>query len=106
MNLFFSKNFVLQYKLWFKSQKNVANKIKELIASIKINPYEGIGKPERLKSENINLWSRRITKKDRLVYSVQSPKTFTTGCNTFFYCAPTDDDKVILISCKGHYDEK
>lgn len=86
MNLIFTKKFIAQYKIWFKSQKNVADKIKELIASIENTPFEGVGKPERLKGE-INWYSRRITKKDRLIYVV-------------------DDSFVTLISCCGHYDDK
>ncbi|WP_343039277.1 type II toxin-antitoxin system YoeB family toxin [Sodalinema gerasimenkoae] len=32
-------------------------------------PTQGTGKPERLKHQLSGLWSRRISKKDRLIYS-------------------------------------
>ena len=35
------------------------------------NPYEGFGKPEKLKGSLSGLWSRRINEKDRLICDVQ-----------------------------------
>ncbi|MDR2369372.1 MAG: Txe/YoeB family addiction module toxin [Mycoplasmataceae bacterium] len=48
------------------------------------HPCNGIGKPEPLKYRGGDVWSRRITKSDRLVYIVQH-------------------DVIRLISCRGHY---
>jgi toxin YoeB len=47
-------------------------------------PFSGLGKPEALKHELSGLWSRRITKEHRLVYSVS-------------------DQEIVIISCKFHY---
>jgi len=56
---------------WKKSgNKVVQKKITALIADIMAHPYTGLGKPEALKYELSGSWSRRITKIDRLVYSV------------------------------------
>jgi toxin YoeB len=36
------------------------------------DPFHGIGKPEPLKHLGSDIWSRRVTSKDRLVYRVES----------------------------------
>ena len=51
------------------NKKNLIN-IYRIIKELKIHPYTGTGKPEPLKYELKGLWSRRINKKDRLVYEV------------------------------------
>lgn len=48
----------------------------------------GIGKPEQLRHYNTPTFSRMITKGDRLVYR------------------PHGEGDLIIISCKGHYDDK
>jgi toxin YoeB len=45
-----------------------------------------IGKPERLKHLGGEVWSRRITEKDQLVYDIQS-------------------DVITIIACRFHYDD-
>ena len=72
----------LQY--WKQSgNKSVQIKITELINSIRITPFEGIGKPEPLQYHLSGKWSRRINKEHRLIYSV--------------------DDKIQIYSLRGHY---
>ena len=50
--------------------KAVQEIISALIDNIIKHPFTGIGKPEALKYKLSGLWSRRITRSDRLVYSV------------------------------------
>ncbi|HET6402022.1 MAG TPA: Txe/YoeB family addiction module toxin [Candidatus Kapabacteria bacterium] len=72
---------------WRRVSPTVFRRIGELIKSIDETPDFGIGRPEALQREWKGFWSRRITKKDRLIYRVQG--------------------KVIEIaSCKFHYDDK
>lgn len=59
-------------------------KIIKLIKDINKHPFEGIGKPEPLKHNLSGYWSRRINKKDRLVYEIEK-------------------NSIIIISCKSHY---
>ncbi|MCL1937220.1 MAG: Txe/YoeB family addiction module toxin [Candidatus Azobacteroides sp.] len=66
--------------------KSELNKISALIHSIEENPFQGIGKPEALKHELSGKWSRRINKKDRVVYQVT--------------------DFIEILSLRGHYSEK
>lgn len=61
------------------------SKIIGLLESIKKDPFKGLGKPEPLKEYYPKSWSRRINKKDRLIYKVEK-------------------DKVFIISIIGHYD--
>ena len=70
-----------------KENPSYLKKVKELLQDIKNNPQTGIGKPEQLAGNMKPAWSRRITKKHRLIYE------FT-------------DKNIILISCYGHYDDK
>jgi toxin YoeB len=62
------------------------SKIIRLIAETTRTPRTGTGKPERLKHLGGEVWSRRITEKDRLVYDIQ-------------------DDVVTVIACRFHYDD-
>jgi len=41
-----------------------------LFESIQKDPFKGLGKPEALKHNLTGVWSRRITKKDRIIYKV------------------------------------
>jgi toxin YoeB len=56
------------------------------IAALHHTPRTGTGKPERLKHLGGEVWSRRITEKDRLVYDIQT-------------------DVVTIIACRFHYDD-
>jgi toxin YoeB len=81
----FTKQADGDYDFFKKSgDKQVINKIKELLESIIEDPYSGIGQPEALKYKLSGLWSRRINKEHRLVYEI-------------------DDEVVNVISLRGHY---
>ncbi|GGE39296.1 Txe/YoeB family addiction module toxin [Psychroflexus planctonicus] len=64
-------------------------KISKIIEELKVHPYSGTGKPEQLKHELSGLWSRRINKKDRLIYEVVENVV-----------------TVYIISAMGHYYDK
>jgi toxin YoeB len=56
-------------QFWKKSgNKKIMSRISEIITAIESNPFSGIGKPELLKYDLANCWSRRITKEHRIVY--------------------------------------
>jgi toxin YoeB len=42
----------------------------DLMEAVPRDPFAGVGKPEPLKHPGGNVWSRRITEADRLVYEV------------------------------------
>ena len=88
MNLSFTKEGWEHFTKWFTNQR-VLKKINSLIAEILRNgPLEGTGKPERLKYLGEKIYSRRIDEANRLVYEYDD-----------------DNGLLIIISCKGHYEE-
>jgi len=57
--------------LYFKRyDKRILERIKQLLIDIEKDPYQGIGKPEPLKYELQQCWSRRITREHRMAYRV------------------------------------
>ena len=73
-------------EVWSTTSPRVLSKIIRLIAETTRTPRTGTGKPERLKHLGGEVWSRRITEKDRLMYDIQS-------------------DMVTIIACRFHYDD-
>ena len=57
-------------RYWVDTNRKVAQRVFDLIEAVMRDPYEGIGKPEPLKQMGGNVWSRRVTEADRLVYAV------------------------------------
>jgi toxin YoeB len=57
-------------RYWVEHDRRIAKRILDLLESARRTPYEGIGKPEPLRHLGSDIWSRRITKADRLVYRV------------------------------------
>ena len=53
-----------------RDDKNSYSKCFELILAILIEPRSGIGKPERLRYQDEEIWSRRLNDKDRIVYII------------------------------------
>jgi toxin YoeB len=69
--------------------KAVTNRIAELLQEIIEHPRTDTGQVEQLRGNMQGKWSRRIDKKNRLVYTI--------------------DDEVVtveVLSAKGHYDDK
>ena len=69
--------------------KSVIRNIEQIFLELSTNPYEGTGNPEALKYELSGYWSRRINKKDRIIYRVYEDKVV-----------------VLIISAIGHYGDK
>lgn len=81
-----AKEHVLKLK---ESEVQAYQKLKRLLFELEHHPRAGTGKPKRLSGNLAGYWSRRITDKHRLVYSI--------------------DDEVItvdIVSVWGHYDDK
>lgn len=74
-------------KIYKSGQKSIIKKLEAIILELSNHPKTGIGNPEPLKHELTGYWSRRINKKDRLIYEIiEEP-----------------DKMVIIISALGHY---
>ena len=85
--IIFSKNSWEDYTYWQNQDKKTLKKINSLIKEIQSFPYEGTGKPEPLKYDLAGLWSRRIDREHRLVYSYE-------------------EEDLQIYSCRYHYDNK
>jgi toxin YoeB len=70
--IIFDQDFRVDLQWWYRQDVQKANKILDLIESICIDPFSGIGKPEPLKFMEANTWSRRIDLEHRLIYRVQN----------------------------------
>ena len=64
-------------------------KLSKLLEELMDHPKTGTGHPEQLKGNRSGLWSRRITKKHRLVYEIHDNKII-----------------VLVLTAYGHYDDK
>jgi len=73
-----------------KSEKNAFDKLNDLLKELVLHPRTGTGKPELMRYGKFKgLWSRRITKKYRLVYSIHDKEV-----------------RVLVLSVRTHYNDK
>lgn len=86
MKLSITSGAIEDLEAWSTVNPKVLSRIIRLIAEVTRTPRTGTGKPERLKHLGGEVWSRRITEKDRLVYDIQH-------------------DTIIVIACRFHYDD-
>lgn len=76
-------------KAIYKSgNKGAIKKIGSLLSELEEHPTTGTGKPEQLKGVE-GIWSRRIDKKNRLLYTIKEEKIL-----------------VLVLSALGHYNDK
>ena len=57
-------------RYWVDRHRKTALRVLDLMDATLRDPFDGIGKPEPLKHLGPDIWSRRITGEDRLVYKV------------------------------------
>jgi toxin YoeB len=82
----YTKRFDREYKKFCSSNLIIAEKIDELRIDVLEHPMEGLGQPERLRHQKGNRWSRRIDKKNRLIYEII-------------------EHVVLFTQCRGHYND-
>ena len=70
-----------------RSEPGCHKKAMKLLDELSEHPTTGTGHPEQLKGYEIPTWSRRISRKHRLVYEIHD-----------------DQIKVLVLSSYGHYD--
>lgn len=83
-SVLFSPSAFKDYVEWGNRNKDIFDKINELIFEIIREPFKGKGKPEPLKANWKGYWSRRINEVHRLIYKAEN-------------------DWIIIASCHGHY---
>ena len=72
-----------------KNEPAAFRKAAALIEELKVHPRTGTGKPEPLSADRAGQWSRRITKKHRLVYEIHDTEVV-----------------VLVLTAYGHYNDK
>lgn len=76
-------------KLLLRNEPMAYKKALKLIAELYEHPRTGTGKPEQLSGDRSRQWSRRISKKHRLVYEIHDAEVV-----------------VLVLTAYGHYDDK
>lgn len=71
------------------SEQSAYKKALKLIAELFEHPRTGTGKPEPLSGNRTGQWSRRISKKHRLVYEIRDMEVV-----------------VLVLTAYGHYGDK
>jgi toxin YoeB len=61
-------------------------RVEKIFLELELHPTSGSGKPEQLRYELSGYWSRRINRKDRLIYEVNE-----------------EEATVTVLSSLGHY---
>lgn len=84
LEVIFAKRAEEDYQYLAKTQPALKQRIDLLIQAIQENPLQGLGKPEPLKFDLSNYWSRRINLEHRLVYRIV-------------------EDTLYIIQCRYHY---
>ena len=72
-----------------KSEPKAFSKFLSLIDELRNHPTTGTGKPKQLSGDRAGQWSRRITDKHRLVYTIND-----------------NEITVLVLTAYGHYDNK
>ena len=72
-----------------KSEPRAYKKLSKLVDELKKHPKFGTGHPKPLGENRVNQWSRKITAKHRLVYTVEDEAV-----------------TVLVLSAYGHYGDK
>lgn len=73
---------------WFRRHnRKLYLKCFDLVRDLADDPRQGIGKPERLKHFEREVWSRRVSHEHRLIYVIYP-----------------QEEQIEIISCKSHYE--
>lgn len=91
MDISFTSNGWEDLEYWIDNDPDTVKRIKDLIKSIRQDPFRGLGKPEPLRYDLKGYWSRRITSEHRIVYKVSGTKGV--------------DQKCVILQCRFHYDD-
>lgn len=85
LNVEFTANAWNQMSEIIHTDKRMVKQVIKLVDDTIRNPFGGLGKPEPLKMELQGFWSKRVDKKNRVVYRVTS-------------------EAIQIVAIKGHYE--
>jgi Txe/YoeB family toxin of toxin-antitoxin system len=94
-----TKNALKDWEKLQSMSKSVKDKYKYFVVDILDNPrnLNTVGNPEKLKYSEIEMWSRELTKKDRIVYGIEQGKNHNM---------PEENEVVVFYQYLGHYQDK
>ena len=94
-----TKNALKDWEKLQSMSKSVKDKYKYFVVDILDNPrnLNTVGNPEKLKYSEIEMWSRELTKKDRIIYGIEQ------GSN---HNMPEENEIVVFYQYLGHYQDK
>ncbi|GHS95300.1 toxin YoeB [Alphaproteobacteria bacterium] len=84
----FSHLSIKQKAFLKKNDPKGSERLNNILKSLRDNPRMGIGKPERLKYKEQEMWSRRLDKKNRVIYEIHEIENL-----------------IVVVSCMGHYED-
>lgn len=85
MNKSWSDDAWNDYLYWQKNgDKKTIRKINKLIKDIDRHPFTGLGKPEPLKFNLSEKWSRKINHEHRLIYLIDSQTIYIFSCRDHY----------------------
>lgn len=74
-------------KIYKSGDLSTIKRVEKIVVELSTHPTTGIGNPELLKYNLAGFWSRRINRKDRIIYEIiEEPERM-----------------VVIISALGHY---
>jgi len=76
-------------KIKFSGNLSLKKKLKKVLKELKEHPETGIGRPEQLKHKYSGYWSREVSEKNRIVYTIDK-----------------DNNVVKVYQILGHYFDK
>lgn len=88
-SLEFKKQATQDLLLLSQNEPKAFAKAQTMIAELREHPRTGTGKPEPLSGDRAGQWSRRITKKHRLIYEIHDTEVI-----------------VLTLTAYGHYADK
>lgn len=88
-NVKFKEQAQQDLKYLLHSEPKSYYKALQLISELYESPRAGTGHPEQLKGDRAGQWSRRISKKHRLIYEIHEREVV-----------------VLVLTAYGHYDDK
>ena len=79
--------------------KATQSKLHYFVSDILKEPrnLDAIGNPEQIKYTTVEMWSRELSKKDRIVYGIEQ------GSN---YNMPEENEVIVFYQYLGHYNDK
>jgi toxin YoeB len=88
-DIIFTDDAKQDIKKQLRNDSQAWKKLVKLLAELTEHPETGTGHPKPLSADRVGQWSRRITKKHRLIYEIDEEQIV-----------------VLVISAFGHYDDR